>query len=1052
MRICVAAALAIAAVMAITAPARATTYPAGFEERTVASGLTQPTTVAWVPDGRMFIAEKDGRVRVVMPNGTLSPTPVLDISSHVYSVADRGMLGMAADSDFANNHYLYLLYVYQPAGASGNGARTSRLTRVTVNNDNTASAEVTLLGTVGTPPCPPPANNIDCIPADSDSHSIGTVRSDTDGTLFVGNGDGSDWSRVDPQALRTYDETSLSGKIMHIDRNGNGLPGHPFCPGETDLTKVCTKLYAKGLRNPYRFHLRPGTGPAIADVGWEEWEEMNLATGPGKNFGWPCYEGMGHTSGYRDLAGCASIYATEGTPQAVTPPNFSYSHTQFPTQQAAIVGGPVYPAGGPYPSDYAGDVFYGDYVHGFMNRLKLNASGQVISDTPFASNGPPWVDISLGPNGNIYFADYGDGNTATGAIRQIVYTPTNGSPVARASADRTSGGVPLAVQFTGSGSTDPNNDPLTYDWDFGDGTAHSAAANPSHTYTTAGTYTAVLTVSDGRGGVSTANVLINADNDPPVPTINAPADGSIYRIGQTVQLDGSASDVQDGSLPGSALAWHVSLIHLTHHHDLADFTGNTPSFQAATDHDADAHYRITLTATDTKGATGQKTIDIYPQAVNLTLGSSPTGAPMTYGGTTQNAPFTRSAAVDFNANIAAGPSFVSGGTTYEFASWSDGKPRSHDIVIPSSDLSLTATYRPQVWFEGESMTITTADSTAVRVIAEGNTSGGNTMGYRKSPSSAQEQYTTQGYSDAMILRMRADTCQGPPTATVTIDNQPARNIDVPDTAYTDYSLPLTAQSGGTPGTHTVKVEFLNNLVNSTCDRNIYLDKITLHQADNQPLGGYARPKAATPLAAPLVPAYNPCSAANRVHATPLSFNSCNPPALASANLTTGTPDSNGAEANMTGSYRATVCEGGPCGTGDVLLAFNATDVRCKAGTAPCAPANTASGADYTGELKVTSSLRITDKLNGGTGTAAMATGVDTPFPFTALCTETTDPSTGSTCAASTSANAVVPGSVASGARSIWELGDVDVFDGGPDGDVDTPAGNTLFLTQGLFVP
>src|SRR3954470_14156819 len=79
MRICVAVALAVAAVMAIAAPARATTYPAGFEERTVASGLTQPTTIAWVPDGRMFIAEKDGRVRVVMPNGTLSPTPVLDI-------------------------------------------------------------------------------------------------------------------------------------------------------------------------------------------------------------------------------------------------------------------------------------------------------------------------------------------------------------------------------------------------------------------------------------------------------------------------------------------------------------------------------------------------------------------------------------------------------------------------------------------------------------------------------------------------------------------------------------------------------------------------------------------------------------------------------------------------------------------------------------------------------------------------------------------------------------------------------------------------------------
>ena len=1053
LRVCAAAALTVAAFLAATAPAKAVTYPTGFEERTVASGLSSPVATAWVPDGRMFIAEKRGRVRVVMPDGVLSPTPVLDISSHVYSVADRGMLGMTADSDFANNHYLYLLYVYQPAGASGNGARTSRLTRVTVNNDNTASAEVTILGSQGTPPCPTPSNTVDCIPADNDSHSIGTVRSDTDGTLWLGSGDGADWSRVDPVALRTYDEQSFAGKIIHVDRNGMGLPGHAFCPTETDLTKVCTKLYAKGLRNPYRFNIRPGTGPIIGDVGWEEWEELDLVTGPGKNLGWPCYEGTARTSGYRDLAGCASQYANEGTPQAATPPNLTYAHSLYPDYSAAIIGGPQYPAsGGPYPSDYAGDVFYADYVHGYIKRVDVNGSGQVTGQQDFATGGPTWVDLELGPDGNIYFADYGDGNTGTGSIKKIVYTPTNGNPVARATANPTSGGVPLNVQFTGSGSTDPNNDPLTYDWDFGDGTAHSTAVNPAHPYTVSGTYTAVLTVRDGRGGISTASVLINAGNDAPVPTINAPVDGSHYRIGQTVQLDGSAFDPQEGDLPGSQLSWHVRLLHNTHFHDLADFTGKTASFDAATDHDADAHYQITLTASDSNGATGQKTVEIFPDGINLTLASSPTGAPLTYAGTTTNAPWVRNAAVDFVSNIGAAPSFVSGGTTYEFAGWSDGGQRSHQITIPSSDLTLTATYRPQVWFEGEAMTITTADATAVRVIAEGNTSGGNTMGYRKSPSSAQMQYTTVGYPDAMILRMRADTCQGPPTATVTIDNQAPRNIDVNSTTYTDYSLPLIPQNGGTPGTHTVKVEFLNNLVNGTCDRNIYLDKITLHQADNQPLGGYARAKAATPMYAPLVPSYSACGTANRQHGGGLSMGSCNPPVATSPNLTVGTPDSNGAEANMTGSYRATVCEGGPCGTGDVLLAFSATDIRCAGGTAPCGPANTSSGADYTGELSVTSSLRITDKLNGGSGTDAMATVADSSFPVTVPCAATVDPSTGADCAVSTSANAVVPGSISSGARASWELGDVDVLDGGPDGDVDTPAGNTLFLTQGIFVP
>ena len=263
-----------------------------------------------------------------------------------------------------------------------------------------------------------------------------------------------------------------------------GCPGHAFCPTETDLTKVCTKLYAKGLRNPYRFNIRPGTGPVIGDVGWEEWEELDLVTGPGKNLGWPCYEGTARTSGYRDLAGCASQYANEGTPQAATPPNLTYAHSLYPDYSAAIIGGPQYPAsGGPYPSDYAGDYFYGDYVHGYIKRVDVNASGQVTGQQDFATGGPTWVDLELGPDGNIYFADYGDGNTGTGAIKKIIYTPTNGNPVARASANPTSGGVPLNVQFTGSGSTDPNNDPLTYDWDFGDGTAHSTAVNPAHPYT-----------------------------------------------------------------------------------------------------------------------------------------------------------------------------------------------------------------------------------------------------------------------------------------------------------------------------------------------------------------------------------------------------------------------------------------------------------------------------------------------------------------------------------------------------------------------------------------
>ena len=664
--------------------------PNGFEERTIAPGLSAPTAIAWAPDGRMFIAEKKGRVKVVSASGVLQTTPLLDISSHVYGIADRGLLGIAVDSDFASNHYMYLLYVYQPPSPPDQfGARTSRLTRVTVNDNNTASSETVLLGGVGTPPCPAPSNTVDCIPADGDSHSIGTVRSAPDGTLWAGSGDGADWSKVDPLAVRTYDEQSFAGKIWHIDRNGNGLPGHPFCPDDSNLTHVCTKIYAKGFRNPFRFSLRAGAGPAVGDVGWETTEEIDLLS-PGGNYGWPCYEGAGRTSGYKELPECASQYANEGGPFAAKLPVYSWGHPEVYNWQGAAIAGPTYP-GGSYPDEFDGDIFFGDYVQGYVKRMEFNAQGQVTGTPIFLTD---WhgVDLELGPANELYYVDFGDGSPGTGSIKRVVYTPGNASPIAQADASPAYGPVPLDVDFSGAASSDPDGDQLTYEWDFGDGSPHSLERDPTHTYSSSQNYTASLTVTDGRGGQSTDTVLVSPGNSPPTVSLQGPANGAKFLVGETVQLQGSATDPQQGNLTGSALSWHIALIHNTHVHDLATLSGSSPSFEAAADHDADAHYRIKLTATDARGLTDSETVDIYPETINLVLASSPTGAPMTYAGGTQPAPMSRQAAIGFVGSISAAQSFVVDGTTYEFTGWSDGGARAHEIAIPAVNTTLTATY------------------------------------------------------------------------------------------------------------------------------------------------------------------------------------------------------------------------------------------------------------------------------------------------------------------------------------------------------------------------
>jgi WD40-like Beta Propeller Repeat len=220
------------------------------------------------------------------------------------------------------------------------------------------------------------------------------------------------------------------------------------------------------------------------------------------------------------------------------------------------------------------------------------------------------------------------------------------------------------------------------------------------------------------------------------------------------------------------------------------------------------------------------------------------------------------------------------------------------------------------------------------------------------------------------------------------------------------------------------------------------------EPDWQPiLRGYARPKAATPMYAPLVPAQTPCSSPNRVHAAPLAYGSCNPPTQTSGFATVGTPDANGAPAKSVGSLRLVAIGEVPIDPGngnqsDVVIGASITDVR-NAGTL----------TDYTGGLRVKSALQITDRNNtpypGGPGPGTV---VPAAFEFNVPCATTADTTVGSTCSTSTTANAVLPGQVLERQRAIWELGRVEVHDGGTDGDPGTAGDNTLFATQGVFIP
>ena len=219
------------------------------------------------------------------------------------------------------------------------------------------------------------------------------------------------------------------------------------------------------------------------------------------------------------------------------------------------------------------------------------------------------------------------------------------------------------------------------------------------------------------------------------------------------------------------------------------------------------------------------------------------------------------------------------------------------------------------------------------------------------------------------------------------------------------------------------------------------DEATYLESRGAPI--YVRPKGASPLRVPLVPAFDECTAPNREHGPPLAHPSCNPPVQTSDYVTVGTPDWNGRILNFTGSVRLVAINDNPSSAADeanMKVQVTVTDMRSRPGL-----------GDYTGDLDARLPLRLTDRSNGPSA-AETGTTQDTDFRIPVPCTVTADTTIGSACSVNTSPNAIAPGAIKGGRRAIWALDQVRVYDGGADGAASTAGDNTLFAVQGVLVP
>src|SRR5262245_3197207 len=228
------------------------------------------------------------------------------------------------------------------------------------------------------------------------------------------------------------------------------------------------------------------------------------------------------------------------------------------------------------------------------------------------------VDLQIGPGGDLFYVDLG------GTIRRILYSAGNQPPVASVSATPISGPAPLTVSFNGTGSSDPEGSALTFAWDLdGDGAFDDgSSATASFTYTTPGSYTATLRVTDTGGATDTASVPISAGNTAPTVVIDTPSASTTWKVGDTISFSGHATDPQQGTLPAPARPWSLARQHCDgtcHQHPLQTFTGTANGGFVAPDHEYPAYLELHVTATDAGGLTSTSMVRLDPRTVDLTL-------------------------------------------------------------------------------------------------------------------------------------------------------------------------------------------------------------------------------------------------------------------------------------------------------------------------------------------------------------------------------------------------------------------------------------------------
>lgn len=614
--------------------------PENFQKNLiVGSGLEGPSGFEFAPDGRVFVLERTGKIKIVK-NGVLLPTPFAELPS--VATGDRGLIGIAFDPDFTNNPYVYFYY-------TSADDLLNRLVRFNASGD---------VGTEG------PYILFETKSRSEQLHVGGSINFGPDGKLYFAVGDNG-------YPPNSQNLTNPHGKILRINKDGSIPTDNPFY-NEPGLVR---EIWAYGFRNPWRFQFDSATGKMYGgDVGDFSVEEINHIV-KGGNYGWSVCEGACNNPNFID-------------------PIYSWNHEG---NSAASTGGPIY-RGTMFPPEYQGNFFFGDYAMSFIKRCVLDINGNCSQVLDFDNAAGSVVDMKVSPiDGSFWYLTY-----IPGRIYQVTYSTGNHFPVPNSAADVTKGSDPLTVNFSSAGSTDPEGDQLFYSWTFGDGTT-STSANPQKTYTQKGTYEVNLSVSDGTNTSNAVPIIIQVGQPPIVTiatpnegdTYRA-GDTITY---QAFAIDGAGFDINDAAIKTDIIFHHDTHIHPF----IDDLIGRNNSFTIPTTGETSPNtwYEIQVSVTDSSGLTTKLSRNIYPVKSSITVNSNVPGLTFLLDGVPTLTNSTIQGVSGFVREISAPATQILNGVVYAFESWSNGADPRQNVSFKDMAQTLIANFQPVSAYQAE---------------------------------------------------------------------------------------------------------------------------------------------------------------------------------------------------------------------------------------------------------------------------------------------------------------------------------------------------------------